>query len=57
VSVDLEQMMKSKTKAVTGLTQGIAGLFKKNQAREGPARAPPADANTRTRTHARTHAG
>jgi hypothetical protein len=33
-------MMKSKTKAVTGLTQGIAGLFKKNQAR---ARAPPPD--------------
>ena len=31
VSVDLDAMMKSKTKSVTGLTGGIEGLFKKNK--------------------------
>lgn len=31
LSIDLEAMMKSKTKAVTGLTGGIASLFKKNK--------------------------
>lgn len=30
LSVNLEQMMKSKEAAVTGLTRGIEGLFKKN---------------------------
>lgn len=31
LSVDLSKMMKQKQKAVGGLTQGIAGLFKKNK--------------------------
>lgn len=31
VSVDLSKMMKNKETAVTGLTQGIEGLFKKNK--------------------------
>lgn len=31
VSVDLQAMMKNKSKAVTGLTGGITGLFKKNK--------------------------
>eukprot|EP01113_Clastostelium_recurvatum_P038282 TRINITY_DN570_c0_g1_i1.p1 TRINITY_DN570_c0_g1~~TRINITY_DN570_c0_g1_i1.p1 ORF type:complete len:496 (-),score=152.29 TRINITY_DN570_c0_g1_i1:12-1499(-) len=31
VSVDLDGMMKNKEKAVTGLTSGIEGLFKKNK--------------------------
>ena len=31
VQLDLEQMMKQKNKAVTGLTGGIAALFKANK--------------------------
>lgn len=33
VKVDLPAMMKQKDEAVTGLTKGIEGLFKKNKVR------------------------
>jgi pyruvate/2-oxoglutarate dehydrogenase complex dihydrolipoamide dehydrogenase (E3) component len=32
VSIDVSKMMEQKAKSVTGLTQGIEGLFKKNKA-------------------------
>lgn len=31
VQIDLKKMMAQKDKAVTGLTKGIEGLFKKNK--------------------------
>lgn len=33
VSIDLDKMMEQKQGAITGLTKGIEGLFKKNKVR------------------------
>lgn len=46
VQIDIKKMMAQKDKAVTGLTKGVEGLFKKNKVSGGSMQSKPCGAES-----------